>query len=145
MLNTDRKIPSAEARERAERLREVLDALSEVNRTIPVIVEGKNDAAALKKLGFTGQIITLHQGKGLYDFCEDIIMRFTKVILLPDWDDSGESLHRTLAGLLSGHYEDFTPFREMLRILCQKDIKDIESIPGLLLRLEGTLPQPKNE
>src|ERR1700690_4401201 len=142
MLNTDKKIPSIEEQERARRLREVLNVLYEVNKLIPIIVEGKNDTAALKKLGFIGEIITLHRGVSLYDFCENIMENFSKVILLPDWDDKGEMLYRTLSGNLSGHYEDFTAFRGMLKVLCQKDIKDIEGIPRLLGRLEGPMPKP---
>ena len=137
MLNTDKKIPSIVDLERAERLREVLEALYEVNKRVPVIVEGKRDAIALRRLGLIGEIITLHRGKGLYDFCEDIAERFSKVIILLDWDEKGESLYRTLSENLSGHWEEFSAFRGVLKILCQKDIKDIEGIPKLLLRLEG--------
>jgi len=137
MLNTDKKVPSIEDIERAERLREVLEALYEVNKRVPVIVEGKRDAIALRRLGLIGEIITLHRGKGLYDFCEDIAERFSKVIILLDWDEKGESLYRTLSENLSGHWEEFSAFRGVLKILCQKDIKDIEGIPKLLLRLEG--------
>ena len=137
MLNTDKKVPSIEDIERAGRLREVLEALYEVNKRVPVIVEGKRDASALKGLGLVGEIITLHSGKGLYDFCEDIIERFSKVVILLDWDEKGESLYRTLSENLSGHWEEFSAFRGVLKILCQKDIKDIEGIPKLLLRLEG--------
>jgi len=140
MLNTERKIPSATDLERAERLREVIEALSEVNKAVPVIVEGKNDAVALKKLGLAGDIITLHRGVGIYDFCEEIAERFQKVVLLTDWDEKGESLHSSLLNNLRGLCEDYTAFRGMLKILCQKDIKDIEGIPRLLLRLEGPLP-----
>jgi len=137
MLNTDRNVPSIEDIERAERLREVLEALYEVNKRVPVIVEGKRDTIALRRLGLVGEIITLHRGKGLYDFCEDIVERFSKVIILLDWDEKGESLYRTLSENLSGHWEEFSAFRGVLKILCQKDIKDIEGIPKLLLRLEG--------
>lgn len=137
MLNTQRNIPTIEDQERAERLREVIEALYEVNKRVPVIVEGKRDAMALKSLGLGGEIIILHGGKGLYDFCEDIMDRFPKVVMLMDWDPKGESLHRALTQHLSGHWEEFAPFREILKILCQKDIKDIEGIPKLLLRLEG--------
>jgi hypothetical protein len=38
---------------------------------------------------------------------------------------------------LSGHWEEFSAFRGIIKILCQKDIKDIEGIPKLLGRLEG--------
>jgi 5S rRNA maturation endonuclease (ribonuclease M5) len=137
MLNTDRSIPGADEQERARRLREVLEALYEVNKRFPVIVEGKRDSTALRKLGLVGEIITLHSGKGLYDFCEDIAGKFSKVVILLDWDEKGESLFRQVSSDLKGHWEEFSAFRGVLKILCQKDIKDIEGIPKLLLRLEG--------
>ncbi len=137
MLNTDRNIPTIGDLERAERLRQVIETLYEANKRVPVIVEGKRDSIALRKLGLVGEIITLHRGKSLYDFCEDIVERFSKVILLLDWDEKGESLYRALSRNLSGQWEEFAAFRELLKILCQKDVKDIEGIPKLLLRLEG--------
>ena len=73
--------------ERASRLREVFEALCERNKNVPVIVEGKRDAAALRELGLEGEIITLHSGQSIYDFCEDISERFHRVIILLDWDE----------------------------------------------------------
>jgi len=137
MLNTHKKMPSIDDTERAERLREVLVALFEVNKRIPVIVEGKKDAVALKKLGLVGDIIILHSGKGLYEFCEDIADKFSRVIILLDWDEKGEKLNGLVSDNLSGHWEEFSAFRWIIKILCQKDIKDIEGIPKLLGRLEG--------
>lgn len=137
MLNAQKNVPSISDVERSERLRGVLETLYEVNKRIPVIVEGKRDALALRRLGLVGKIITLHRGKSLYEFCEDIARRFHRVIVLLDWDSKGENLNRTLSRHLKGHWEEFSTFRELLKILCQKDIKDIEGIPKLLDRLEG--------
>ena len=124
-------------RERAERLRAVLEHLNEINETIPIIVEGKRDASALKKLGISGEIIKLHNGKNLYDFCDEISHEFSQVVLLLDWDQTGDELYKTVTHYLGGQFEEFSLFRELFRILCQKDINDIESIPKLLKRLEG--------
>jgi len=132
-----RDIPSPSDFERAERLRKVIEALHEINKNIPVIVEGNKDVSALRKLGLVGEIITLHRGKSLYDFCLDIAERFQKVIILLDWDKKGESLNKTLAMHLNGHWEEFSFFRELFKVHCQKEIKDIEGIPKLLRRLEG--------
>jgi 5S rRNA maturation endonuclease (ribonuclease M5) len=137
MLNSQKNMPSSGDIERAERLRDIIAALCEVNKRFPVIVEGKKDAIALKKLGLAGNIITLHSGKNLYDFCEDIIERFSRVVILLDWDTKGESLYKTIGTNLRGHWEEFSAFRGVIKILCQKDIKDVEGIPKLLLRLEG--------
>lgn len=124
--------------ERAERLKEVLQALYEVNKRVPVIVEGRRDSASLRRIGLVGEIINLHSGKGLYEFCEDIAEKHRHVVLMMDWDDKGEKLFRTLSENLQGLWEEFAPLREIIRVLCQKDIKDIEGIPGLLERLAGT-------
>lgn len=132
------KIPTTEDLERAERLHQIIEALCEVNRRFPVIVEGKRDLLALRRLGLSGDILPLHCGKGLYDFSEEVAERFPKVILLMDWDTKGETLFSSLTSNLRGHWEEYAAFRELLRMICQKDIKDIESIPTLLLRLEGS-------
>jgi 5S rRNA maturation endonuclease (ribonuclease M5) len=123
--------------DRAERLREVLALLKETNKDVPVLVEGKKDAAALKSLGFGGEIITFHRGMDIYDFSEEVAEKYEKIILLMDWDAHGEHLMHALEEELSGHYEEFAQFREILKLICRKEIKDIEGIPSLLRRLEG--------
>lgn len=123
--------------ERAKRLKEFLEILYEINKSFPVVVEGKRDLLALRKLGFPGEIITVHSGRGLYDFCHNISENYGKVILLIDWDENGDILYKKLSENLSGLWEEFSHFREALRMLCQKDVKAIEDIPVLLRRLSG--------
>jgi 5S rRNA maturation endonuclease (ribonuclease M5) len=137
MLNTQKTLPSIIDIERAERLREVFELLREINENVPVIIEGKKDFMALRDLGLNGEIIKLHGGKNLYDFCDDIALRFDRVILLLDWDKKGEQLNKTLSMHLKGHWEEFSSLRELLKMLCQKEISHIEGIPKLLRRLEG--------
>lgn len=140
MINTQKNLPSVTDIERAERLRKIIEALHEINQIIPVIVEGKKDASALRRLGLIGEIIILHNGKSLYDFCTDIEDRFHKVIILVDWDKKGKDINKTLSENLKGHWEEFSSFRELLKLLCQKEISVIEGIPKLLDRLEGNEP-----
>lgn len=137
MINVQRNGQLANNMERASRLREVFESLCERNRDIPVIVEGKRDAMALREIGLVGEIITLHNGQSIYDFCEEISEKFHRVVILLDWDEKGERLNKTLCRLLNGQWEEFSAFRELIKILCQKDIKDIEGIPKLLGRLEA--------
>jgi len=137
MINTHKNLPSVTDIERAERLRKIIEALHEINQIIPVIVEGKKDASALRRLGLIGEIIILHNGKSLYDFCTDIEDRFHRVIILVDWDKKGKDINKTLSENLKGHWEEFSSFRELLKLLCQKEISVIEGIPKLLDRLEG--------
>ena len=129
--------PSTLDLDRAEKLREAIEALNEANELVPVIVEGKRDAAALRSLGLEGDIITLHAGRTIHDFCEDVLERYDRVMLLLDWDAKGDALLTALQSGLKGRWEEFSPFRNTIRNLCQKDIKDIEGIPKLLKRLEG--------
>lgn len=139
MLNHRKIAPTAEETDRALKLREVFEALAEVNRLVPVIVEGKKDAEALRKLGLPGKIIPFHSGKPMYEFCESIAETYDRVILLMDWDSTGENLQREIGSQLRGHWEEFSAFRELIKILCQKDIMFIEAIPKLLRRLEGEI------
>ena len=135
--NSKLKAPTSSDLERAERLRLTIEKLYETNKQVPVIVEGKRDARALKKLGLIGEIITLHRGQNLYEFCIDIEERFQKIVILLDWDNNGDNLFKTLSENLKGHWEEFSWFRDLLRMLCQKDISTVEGIPKLLKRLEG--------
>ncbi|MEK6651970.1 MAG: hypothetical protein AABY50_03470, partial [Nitrospirota bacterium] len=63
MINIRKNGQTSDNMERASRLREVFEALCERNKNVPVIVEGKRDAAALRELGLDGEIITLHSGQ----------------------------------------------------------------------------------
>ncbi len=123
--------------ERAEKIKEVLHYLYEINKLIPIIVEGKRDKKALREIGFDGEIITLHSGKSIYEFTETIANRFDKVILLIDWDEKGEELYSKVSKNLQGMWEDFASIRELLKILCQKEISEIEEIPSLFYRIAG--------
>jgi 5S rRNA maturation endonuclease (ribonuclease M5) len=123
--------------DRGERLKTVLQAAHEANKHVPVVVEGRRDAEALRKLGFTGKIISFHSGKSIYDFCEDLAENYDRVILLMDWDETGEQLFSSISENLRGYWEEFSSFREDIKAFCQKDIKDIEGMPGLLERLTG--------
>ncbi|MDI6890446.1 MAG: hypothetical protein QMC83_05820 [Thermodesulfovibrionales bacterium] len=136
-MNKKGDMPSPGDIERMERLREVIEALYEINKTVPIIVEGKKDVSALRRLGLIGEIITLHRGKGLHDFCADIAEKFHRVIILLDWDKKGENLNKALSMHLNGHWEEFSFFRELFKVHCQKEIKDIEGIPKLLRRFGG--------
>lgn len=123
--------------ERAARIQDTLQHLYELNKRIPVVVEGRKDVEALRSIGFVGEIVTIHRGKSIYEFAEQIAERFHKIILLTDWDEKGEQLLKAVGKETEGMWEEFSGIREVLKALCQKDIKDIEAIPSLLQRLAG--------
>lgn len=126
-------------RERLEGLKDLFRILSDLNREVPVIVEGKNDVIALRTLGLQGEIIQVHGGKSLYELSEEIHERFEQVILLVDWDKKGEMLMKTLGDYLSGLWEKYRTFRETLMLLSRNEAFEIEHIPGLMERLEREL------
>lgn len=130
-------LPDLNDLQRAERLLFVLSDLARLNERIPVIVEGKKDITALRRLGLKGEIVPINSGEGLYEFCERIHEQYRDVIMLTDWDKKGESLFISLSTELSGLWEPYSNIRESLKSVCQKDVKDIESIPTLLYRLYG--------
>ena len=53
-----------------------------------VVVEGKRDASALKKLGFSGQVIEFHKCGGIVNFA-DSVAKYEKLIILFARDRKG--------------------------------------------------------
>lgn len=121
--------------ERYERLLEVLGQVDEASQYAPVIVEGKRDSGALRSMGVTGEVITLNRGVSVHEFCQQVLDLHGSVVILMDWDRSGQKLQDRLSQEMAGAWEQHSDLRRMLKILCQKEVKDIEGIPGLIRRL----------
>jgi len=96
-----------------EDVQKALSELIEENRSIPIIVEGEKDVDALRKLGLTGEIITLNSGITLIDFCDKIAERYKEIIILTDWDRKGGFLYHTIERNLEGRVKVNTYFREV--------------------------------
>ncbi len=56
-----------------------------------VIVEGKRDSLALKKLGFSGTVLEFHRFGGLIKFV-DSVAKYDRLIMLLDGDRKGKYL-----------------------------------------------------
>ena len=56
-----------------------------------VIVEGKRDSAALKKLGFSGTVLEFHKFGGMIKFV-DSVAKYERLIILLDGDRKGKFL-----------------------------------------------------
>lgn len=124
---------------RADKIRMALERLYTINAGgVPIVVEGRRDREALRDLGMDGEILTLHGRGGFYEFAEGIHAEHDSLVLLLDWDDKGEILQSQVGALLNGLWEEYSPMRESLKNLCQKDIRDVQGIPSLLQRLTGT-------
>jgi 5S rRNA maturation endonuclease (ribonuclease M5) len=116
-------------RKRLERIEELLLELSEYSeRGAVIIVEGKRDILSLKRLGIKGSF-ELATRYSLFNFSERIASLGCEVIILTDWDRRGE----LLATKLSEYFENFgikpeLQIRNKLKLITQKEIKDIESL-----------------
>jgi 5S rRNA maturation endonuclease (ribonuclease M5) len=116
-------------RKRLERIEELLYELSEyTEKRAIIIVEGKRDVLSLKKLGIEGNF-ELATRYSLFNFSEKIAQLGSEVVILTDWDRRGD----LLATKLSGYFESFglkpeLEIRNKLRLIVQKDIKDVESL-----------------
>ncbi len=107
-----------------------LDELVKINNSIPVIVEGMKDRRALRKIGLTGEIITLNKGMSLADFSDWISEKYNEVIILSDWDRRGGSLCRRLKELLKGRVKYDVDLRQRLSKYAM--IKKVEGLPSWL-------------
>lgn len=132
-------------RKRLERIEELLLELSEYSeRGAVVIVEGKRDILSLKKLGIRGrfELATRHS---LFNFSERIANMGCEVIILTDWDRRGD----LLATKLSEFFGNFgikpeLQIRNKLRLITQKEIKDIESLYTYVSKLRSKTGSPLN-
>lgn len=87
-----------------ERLRGFIGMLNEESEKGSVIVvEGKRDAEALSKVGFTGSPAVFHHFKGIADFLDNHDSADKKIILLLDMDRTGRYLTSRLVSQLQPH------------------------------------------
>jgi 5S rRNA maturation endonuclease (ribonuclease M5) len=116
-------------RKRLERIEDVLSELSEYSgKGAIIIVEGKRDILSLQKLGIEGnfELATRHS---LFNFSERIASLGSEVVILTDWDRRGD----LLAAKLSEYFGSFglkpeLQIRNKLKLMSQKEIKDVESL-----------------
>ena len=92
-----------------------------------VAVEGKRDASALKKLGFSGQIIEFHKFGGVIHFA-DYVTRYQKLIILFDRDRKGKYLTRKTIQLLQRRTKIDLSFKRKLTTVTRGKIIFIEQL-----------------
>ncbi len=117
----------------AETLMSYLEEVIELNRKIPILVEGKKDKKSLKELGFKGKMYGMNVGLPISELAEQIGREDKKIILLTDWDDTGERLFLKMKSLLMANdVKVVTSVRRDLEVLSRKYAKDVESLPKAL-------------
>ncbi len=100
--------------------------LRDMSRTYAVLVEGKRDLQALRRMGVSN-IIPL-AGKRVAEIPDLLEGKFEGAILLYDLDAHGERINRKVKELLSSQgFHTFEDFREFLRT---EGIIHIEELSG---------------
>jgi 5S rRNA maturation endonuclease (ribonuclease M5) len=134
--NKQLKAPLAVYEKRMEQMDTLLDELQDfVDQDAIIVVEGKRDVIALKSLGIYGefQLATHHS---LVNFSEDLSKTGKQVVILTDWDRRGNILaDKLVKNLQSLGSNPDTRIRDLIISLVQKEIKDIESLPGYVEKL----------
>lgn len=126
-----------QAEELLEKIEKVLDEMKRLNAVMPIIVEGESDVKALRELDIEGEIIQIHRGQTIFNFCEEISRKYAAVIVLTDWDRKGGQLCKSLReGLKANDVKFNTDIRAKLAGYCKKETKDVEGLFGCVYRLK---------
>jgi len=92
-----------------------------------VIVEGKHDSAALRKIGFAGKIFELHKFGGMVNFA-DSVSRYENLIILFDGDRKGKHFTRKAIQLLQRRTNVDLTFKRKLTSITKGKIRFIEQL-----------------
>ena len=92
-----------------------------------VVVEGKRDSIALKKLGYTGKILEFYKFAGMVDFA-DSVSKYKKLIILFDRDKKGRTLTGKTIQLLQRRTKIDLTFKRKLREITKGKIMCIEQL-----------------
>lgn len=121
--------------DQTERIFDELRSMSESG--IPIIVEGRRDEAALRRLGVKGRIYCLKaRGESRHDFLERLDGT-TNAIVLTDFDREGKKLETWLYKELSqrGVRSDLKLWSR-IRSLARTEIRSVEELPSFVRSLE---------
>ena len=108
---------------------ELKNFISELNsmKDSVVIVEGKKDSVALKKLGYSGKVLEFHRFGGMIDFT-DSVSKYKRLIVLFDRDKKGRRLTGKTIQLLQRRMKIDLSFKRKLRVITKGKIMFIEQL-----------------
>jgi 5S rRNA maturation endonuclease (ribonuclease M5) len=92
-----------------------------------VVVEGKRDSIALRKIGYTGKILEFHKFGGMINFT-DSAAKYESLILLFDRDRQGRQLTEKTIQLLQRRTKIDLTYKRKLRAITNGKIKFIEQL-----------------
>lgn len=122
-----------------ERLRTFVGMLNEeYERGSVIVVEGRRDAEALAKVGFTGSPAVFHHFKGIADFLDCHDDEKKKMILLLDMDRTGKHLTRKLVSQLQSRRKSVTLFyKHSLARITNGKVRHVEDLAVYAPQLAG--------
>jgi len=120
--------------ETLERIKELLDELKEYSaKGVPIVVEGVRDEEALRELNMKGPIFQISSSKRTALNFLECLARYKQVIVLTDFDRTGEELAKfCLKHLQRLGPKPIVDLREELMALLHKDIKEIQGLAKFL-------------
>ncbi|MCV0431163.1 toprim domain-containing protein [Nitrosopumilus sp.] len=92
-----------------------------------VIVEGKRDSNALRRIGYKGKILEFHKFAGMVDFA-DFVAKYERVIILFDRDKKGRALTAKIIQLLQRRTKIDLSFKRKLRKITKGKIMFVEQL-----------------
>jgi len=117
--------------QRLEKIRELKEFVDQINnestKNSLILVEGKRDLEALSYLGCSGNIQAYHNYKNIVDLADNFRVKYKKLILLLDLDDTGRIMTRKIAYLLNQRYIDNYYRNKIIRIT-QGKVRTIEEL-----------------
>jgi 5S rRNA maturation endonuclease (ribonuclease M5) len=120
----------------------IIEGLKDLSTGEVILVEGYKDRLTLHKLDVKSDIYVINNGKSAVENSEIIARKYSRVIILTDWDRTGGRLTRLFKEQLGAlGIECSLKEREKLAVLCKKGIKDVESLYKYVgLYLDERLP-----
>jgi len=108
------------------KLKDFVFELNSIKNSV-VVVEGKRDSSALKKLGYSGKILEFHRFGGMINFI-DSVAKYERLIILFDRDKKGRTLTEKTIQLLQRRTKVDLSFKRKLRIITKEKIMFIEQL-----------------
>jgi 5S rRNA maturation endonuclease (ribonuclease M5) len=108
------------------KLKDFVFELNSIKNSV-VVVEGKRDSSALKKLGYSGKILEFHRFGGMINFI-DSAAKYERLIILFDRDKKGRTLTGKTIQLLQRRTKVDLSFKRKLRIITKGKIMFIEQL-----------------
>lgn len=133
---------STRLKEKEEKILQILEQINEeAAKGKLVIVEGKRDIEALKRLTVEGKVITAKAGKTLLELVSEIEETGAKeVILLLDFDRRGKELTKNLRQHLEklGIKLNVTFWLSLLNLV-GREVKDVEGLAAYMETLKSKI------